>query len=225
MSTYEIEIKSLLNNKNSAEQLISKMKSVDAGTKLVSHNKQLNHYFKDGNIGDLYNNLKNLFEEEVQNKLKQIIEEGSDFSVRSREIDGVVKLVLKASIGDDTSDNGVSRIEFEEEVKNKSLDELDQYILDSGFIYQAKWSRERHEYVCKDINVCVDKNAGYGYVAEFERVINDQSLRDITERELRNFMKLVGCEELAQDRLERMFAFYNTHWKNYYGTEKVFIID
>ena len=39
--------------------------------------------------------------------------------------------------------------------------------------YQAKWSREREEHTFKGLNVCIDKNAGYGYVAELERVIDD----------------------------------------------------
>lgn len=225
MTAYEIEIKSLLGTKDNAQRLIDKMKSVDADTMLVNHNKQLNHYFVGGDVENLYNDLKNLFGGEVQKKLKQMIKEGSDFSIRSREVGGVVKLVLKASIGDDTSANGVSRIEFEEEVRGMSFNELDQRVLDSGFSYQAKWSRERQEYVCKDINVCIDKNAGYGYLAEFERVIDDRSLSGVAQRELRDFMKLVECEELAQDRLERMFAFYNTHWSDYYGTEKVFVIN
>jgi hypothetical protein len=31
--------------------------------------------------------------------------------------------------------------------------------------------------------------------------------------------------ELEQDRLARMFSFYNANWPDYYGTEKVFIIE
>jgi hypothetical protein len=38
-------------------------------------------------------------------------------------------------------------------------------------------------------------------------------------------MKSVGAEELNQDRLARMFAFYNAHWPEYYGTEKVFTVE
>jgi hypothetical protein len=38
-------------------------------------------------------------------------------------------------------------------------------------------------------------------------------------------MAKLGVEELPQDRLERMFAHYNAHWPEYYGTEKVFVIE
>ncbi len=37
-------------------------------------------------------------------------------------------------------------------------------------------------------------------------------------------MNKLKCEELAQDRLERMFEHYNKNWPEYYGTEKVFLI-
>jgi hypothetical protein len=38
-------------------------------------------------------------------------------------------------------------------------------------------------------------------------------------------MKELGVKELDQKRLERMFAFYNTHWPEYYGTDKIFTIE
>jgi hypothetical protein len=37
-------------------------------------------------------------------------------------------------------------------------------------------------------------------------------------------MAELGIEELDAARLERMFAYYNAHWPEYYGTEKVFDI-
>ena len=38
-------------------------------------------------------------------------------------------------------------------------------------------------------------------------------------------MKDFEVEELSQDRLERMFSFYNNNWSDYYGTEKIFNIE
>jgi hypothetical protein len=42
---------------------------------------------------------------------------------------------------------------------------------------------------------------------------------------IKNIMTRLWVEELQQDRLERMFTFYNTNWPDYYGTEKVFTIE
>src|SRR3989344_4557302 len=65
--------------------------------------------------------------------------------------------------------------------RNKQLNhyftggELGTLILSAGFAYQAKWSREREEYLCHGINITLDKNAGYGWLAEFEKVVDDMS--------------------------------------------------
>jgi adenylate cyclase class IV len=73
--------------------------------------------------------------------------------------------------------------------------------------------------------VCLDKNAGYGYVAEFEKVTDDALKVDTLKAELRSLMSELGVTELPQDRLERMFAHYNQHWAEYYGTNNVFTIE
>jgi predicted adenylyl cyclase CyaB len=156
-------------------------------------------------------------------KLRDLFTKGKEFSVRTRDKDGTVLLVVKASVDDTTSSNGVTRMEFEERVP-LTLDELDQTLLDAGFTYQAKWSREREEYLCRGVAVTLDKNAGYGWLAEFEKIVQDESQLDAARQEVRALMEQCGVQELQQDRLERMFAFYNAHWGEYYGTEKVFTI-
>src|SRR3989338_4216482 len=222
MSQYEIEIKSMLGSSGKAAKLKEKIR--EKGGELLNSNKQLNHYF----ILNDVNKFKEKFNPHLfgENKVKfnKILEEGSNFSVRTRDTDGKVLLVVKASIGDDTSSNGVSRMEFESEME-MTLDELDKLLLDLGLKYQAKWSREREEYKLGDTNICLDKNAGYGYLAEFEKVVTDRTLADAVKKELLGLMKDFGVEELPQGRLERMFSFYNNNWSDYYGTEKIFNIE
>ena len=224
MNNYEIEIKTLLGEKEFADALVHRMKELDPTCTSVETNKQLNHYFTGGNLEDLFEKTKHLFSPMVQEKFRHIAEKGIEFSVRSRQKNDTVLLVVKASVDSDSSSNAVSRLEFEEKV-DCSLDELDAMVLDAGFIYQAKWSREREEYVYKGANVCIDKNAGYGYLAEFEKVVSDGSTLDAVRAELDVLMRELGVAELPQDRLERMFAFYNTNWPEYYGTDKTFILE
>lgn len=84
-------------------------------------------------------------------------------------------------MNDESSSNGTARIEWEVDLPSMTLDEMDTLVLQAGFSYQAKWSREREGYMLNDNTVlCLDKNAGYGYLAEFERVIDDPSLVDST---------------------------------------------
>jgi predicted adenylyl cyclase CyaB len=224
MSHFEIEVKSLLGEKERADALKQKMQVLDPATTLISSNKQLNHYFEGGDMEQLFQNVKDLFTEEQQAKLRTTIERGTEFSIRTRQKDDEILLVLKASIDEGTSANTVKRIEFEEPV-SITLDELDERLLSAGFSYQAKWSREREEYAYKGASVCLDKNAGYGYLAEVEKIVHDEALADVVRAEIDELMSELELIELEQERLARMFAHYNANWPEYYGTEKVFLIE
>ncbi len=224
MAHFEIEIKSLLGQKDAADALKEKLAATDAGSALVSTNSQLNHYFEGGNIDALYQKVEHLFGAAEQEKLQRVIEKGTSFSVRTRERDGEVLLVVKASVDEGTSANTVSRLEFEERVA-VTLDSLDRLVESAGYHYQAKWSREREEYSYRGLNVCIDKNAGYGYLAEFEKVIDTEDQIATTRAAIEAIMAELGVVELSQDRLARMFDFYNNNWADYYGTDKTFIIE
>lgn len=223
--SYEVEIKSLLGSKDSAELLKNNLQKLYPDTKLVSKGSQLNHYFnppKDFSL--IENNFAKYIPEDKKSTFANILEHGQKLSIRTRDADGKVILVIKASVGDDTSSNGVKRIEFESVMPMK-LAELDKLLLDSGCSYQAKWSREREEFKSGDMHVCIDKNAGYGYLAEFEKVSEDESALDSIRTTLLQEMKKLGVTELPQDRLERMFAHYNANWEKYYGTDNIFNIE
>lgn len=224
MSHFEIEVKTLLGEKERADALKAKMQELDPTCAHVSTNKQLNHYFKDGDLTKLYEKVEKLFSGEQHDKFKMIAERGTKFSVRTRQRDDEVLLVVKASIDEGTSENTVKRMEFEEPV-SVTLVELDALVLEAGFEYQAKWSREREEFEYKGINVCLDRNAGYGYLAEFEKIIQNESETEGVREELDMLMAELGVEELSQERLARMFDFYNTNWPDYYGTDKTFTIE
>jgi predicted adenylyl cyclase CyaB len=222
--SYEVEIKSLLGSKENALALIANLKKTFPNTKLIGKGNQFNHYFNvPKDLSALKEKTKNYIPESKHAEYDYMLSHGSKMSIRTRDADGKIILVVKASVGSDTSSNGVKRIEFEEKVP-LSLAEVDQLLLDSGCTYQAKWSREREEYQSSDMHVCIDKNAGYGYLAEFEKVIENETLLDIARLELENTMKSLGVNELPQDRLERMFSFYNSHWGEYYGTDKTFTV-
>lgn len=224
MSHFEIEIKSLLGEKDKAEALLKAMKTNDKDCALLSKNTQLNHYFTGGSIHELYKKVEHLFTGVEHEKIKIISERGKDFSIRTRQRDAEVLLVIKAAIDGGTSANAVSRLEFEEPVA-VTLAELDALLMTAGYTYEAKWSREREEYSYKGIAVCIDKNAGYGYLAEFETVTDDEASLPEVRAKLKELMDELNVAELPQDRLARMFAHYNQNWADYYGTEKTFNID
>jgi len=224
MSHFEIEVKSLLGEMKNAEALKAKMCALDPNCKQLSSNRQLNHYFHKGEIKDLFSQVESLFSGEQHEKFKMIAERGKRFSVRTRQRDEEVLLVVKASIDEGTSENTVKRMEFEEPVP-VTLDALDALVEAAGYEYQAKWSRDREEFSYKGANVALDKNAGYGYIAEFEKIVPDESQADATRSELDVLMAELGATELGQERLSRMFAHYNANWAEYYGTDKTFTVE
>ncbi len=226
MPNYEIEIKSLLGSRERADELKRRVVKLFPALKTLPSHKQLNHYFNEPkDLKTIEKVIAPLFPKEKQKELSHLIAgiKGS-VSIRTREADDKVFFIIKASIGDDSSANGVSRIEFEEGVA-LSLEALDKKLLDAGLSYQAKWSREREHYDLGSVHITVDKNAGYGYLAEFEKMIDDGGEAEYARQELKALMTELGCEELPQARLERMFAYYNTHWEEFYGTEKVFTLE
>jgi adenylate cyclase class IV len=224
MSHFEIEVKSLLGDKAIADRLKERMCALDPECVCISTNRQLNHYFEGGVMEDFYEAVKELFDDAGKEKLHSIIERGTEFSIRSRQKDEQVLLVVKAAIDEGTSANTVKRMEFEEPV-SVTLDELDERILNVGFFYQAKWSREREEYAYKGASIALDKNAGYGYLAEVEKIVQDEGLADVVRAEIDGIMRELELVELEQERLARMFAHYNANWPDYYGTDRVFIIE
>jgi len=221
--TYEIEIKSLLGSEENALSLKNKLIEIGEVEEIGRHS-QLNHYFNvPADFSVLLENILPYIPKERRESLEQILEEGKSHSIRTRDADGMVLFVIKASLDSGTSDNTVSRIEFEETV-DMTLQELDQLLLDSGFSYQAKWSRDREEYKFGDINITIDKNAGYGYLAEFEKIVDSENKIESAKQDLLDTMVQLEVEELMQDRLERMFEHYNNNWMDYYGTDNIFII-
>lgn len=235
MQTYEVEVKALLGSPERAEDVRRRMKRNDPACQMQTKNKQLNHYFESGSLEKLAEVMAPHLSSDAKKKLTDFASRAKSFSVRTRDKDperssasdgagGSVLLVVKATIGDDSSANGVVRMEFEEKV-SMGLDELDKLVLSAGFSYQAKWSREREEYLCKGVNVTLDKNAGYGWLAEFEKIVESEKQLGNARGEVDALMRELGVEELPQDRLERMFSFYNAHWPEYYGTDKIFTIE
>src|SRR3989344_292959 len=225
MANFEIEIKSLIGSRQNADALVAKMKQLDPAFAERGRHKQLNHYFMGGDLNKFSDAFLPKDDSEKLALFDKTVSLKGNISVRTRQTDTHTILVMKASVDDTTSSNGTARLEFELEFPDMTIEQLDKMLLDSDFQYQAKWSREREEYKYKGLNVTVDKNAGYGYLAEFESVVDDAKQANSVKSNIRQIMVELGAVELNQDRLARMFDYYNKNWQDYYGTEKVFNIE
>lgn len=226
MHSYEIEIKVLLWDKPSRDNFMNAVNINFPATKHSYSESQKNHYFEGGNLKTLGEVFAEYISPEETVRLQDIEKNVKSFSVRTRGTVDETILVVKATMNAETSSNGTARIEWEVDLAPMPIEKMDELVLRAGFQYQAKWSREREEYQLNhDTALCIDRNAGYGYVAEFERVIDDETQIESTRAELLGMIESLGFEELAQDRLARMFDFYNQNWREYYGTEKVFTVE
>jgi hypothetical protein len=129
---YEVEIKSLLGAKEHADKLRNALQNIDPAMKLVGKGSQLNHYFlppADAKQFDLLKKvLMPILPEDTHKALARIAEHGTKVSIRTRRTDTKTLFIIKASVSDDTSSNGVARIEFEAPVQI-SLDELDKILM------------------------------------------------------------------------------------------------
>ena len=226
MHSYEVEIKVLLGDEVSKDIF---MKKVQESFPELTHSYtelQNNHYFQWGDVTALLLVFDSLVSKTEREKLENIEQSAKSFSVRTRGTPTQTIIVVKATVNDETSSNGTARIEWEVDLAPMSLDEMDALVLSAGFEYQAKWSRARDGFeLNEDTVLCLDRNAGYGYLAEFERVIDDANLVDSTRTDLLQIIDSLGYTELDQARLARMFDFYNQNWPDYYGTDKVFTIE
>ena len=226
MHSYEIEIKVLIGDESKKDIFMAKVRESFPSLSHSYSESQKNHYFEWGNLLHLLGTFREYLSDTEATSLHHLTKQAKSFSVRTRGTPTQTIIVVKATVNDESSSNGTARIEWEVDLAAMTLDEMDTLVLQAGFSYQAKWSREREGYMLNDNTVlCLDKNAGYGYLAEFERVIDDPSLVDSTWVELLHIIDSLGYTELDQARLARMFDFYNKNWSEYYGTEKVFTLE
>jgi len=221
MNNIEIEVKILLQSQENAEKFLKALKK-NSEVKIFEKSSQLNHYFRNWDLNILSNNIKKYLNSEDKIKLEDLINKAKWFSVRTRKLNDRVILVIKATLNEnEDSINWTWRIEFEADI-NLSINELDELILNSWFEYETKYSRDRIEYRYKDYNVTIDKNSGYWYLAEIEKVVKDKKDLEKITKEIRDEIKLLWFKELSQERIWRMYKHYINVWPHYYGTNNWF---
>lgn len=220
---YEIEIKSLLGSQERTDELLSTVKLLDPDMEQVNEQYQLNHYFKNGNIARLIEEFKTELSEGQQSLLHEIAKRATSVNVRSRQKNDSVLLIVKGSLDKSSAAHSHQRMEFETPLP-LAINELDQRIQRAGWGLEAKWQAERKMYAALGLTLDVFFTPGYGYMIEFEKVVTDDTDRETAHRQVVDVMNKLGVEELPNDRLERMFAYYNEHWPEYYGTRNIFTI-
>jgi len=234
-TNYEIELKVLLWNTFPPNTFINALRKDFESVVELWEQTQRNHYFEIPHRSQIIPAFEERLPIDQENKfLISNFRNGKDIVIRTREINEPntktqVLLVMKSTIDSWTSQNGTIRKELEIEVP-MTIEDLDSTLIAWAEIKpQAKWSRTRKtfEVISKDwfkFTVCLDKNAWYGYLAEFEVVVQDSSKIQETKKNLLDCITHMWLQELPWDQLQRMFEFYNKNWETFYQTQNYFFI-
>lgn len=223
---FEVEVKTLLGSREAAAAFVTKLQDSAGSLKELARSNQLNHYFdSNGDREQVAAAVTPFLTATDLAAFRQILGQATSFALRTRDADGKILLVIKAAKGDGDDQHALERLEGEYPTTAPDIDTLDEAIRSAGYDFLSKWSRERVEYGYKDYTVCIDKNAGYGYVAELEKVVPSSGEAETARAEILAELAALGAEELSQERVGRMFEYYNEHWPEYYRTEKTFTIE
>jgi len=218
----EVEIKALL-----TEDLSSfRRKAEKAGFQYQREEAQLNHYFRVTEEFELAT-----FVDEYN--LSSDVLKAKSVAIRTREISSPnlnsvtgdslfntkTLLVVKYVLDGEDVQNGKDRYEIEIDC-TENITHVDSALIKYGLEYRSLWSRERLTYFHpeKEITLCLDKNAGYGYLVELERMVSEEKRED-SFKELCDTLEFLGLDMLESNLLETMFKYYETHYEDYYGTE------
>lgn len=233
-TNYEIELKVLLWNSFPPTTFIKALSKDFKSVVERWEESHRNHYFEIPHRTQILPAFEERLPIDHEDKLLIAnFRNGKDIVVRTREIQANdtkrVILVMKSTVDEWTSQNGTIRKELEIPVP-LAIEDLDSILIACAEIRpQAKWSRTRKTFdvVDKDwfyFTVCLDKNAGYWFIVEFEVVVNKPSVIESTKKKLQDCIQHMWLRELPADQLHRMFEFYNKNWESFYQTENYFFI-
>lgn len=140
-----------------------------------------------------------------------------DFRIRRTDKESFL-ILKKGWMHDD------DREEVEIKFDKKDFLTLDKLITDLGYKYDTKWYRKRIEYKYKNFNIDIDFNAGYGWLAEIEKLVKDENA-DKAKKEIIDFASEIGLKPTPKSTFDKMYKFYKKNWKHYYDSKEVFSLE
>lgn len=139
--------------------------------------------------------------------------------LRIRRTDKEAYLILKKGWMHDSN-----RDEVEIRVDRKDFLRLDEILRSLGFEYDTKWYRKRKEYKYKKFNITIDFNAGYGWIAEIELMVNSGN-EDKAKKAILALAKEIGIEPASKVLFDKMYHYYKKNWQHYIETKSTFDIN
>jgi adenylate cyclase class IV len=159
--------------------------------------EQLINYFKSNNY---------ILKEEKQ--VTTYFKGDTDF--RLMNTPDYLKLWLKkGQIHDD------AREEMNVVVEKKYETDLVKMLNVLGYEEEIKWYRKRLELQYEDFEVTIDYSIGYGYIVEFELMVNDESKVDRAKEKIEELFNKFDIENTPKEEFNNRYNDYKINWKNY----------
>lgn len=142
-----------------------------------------------------------------------------NLDLRIRRTDSEAFLILKKGWMHDEN-----REEIEVRVAREDFEKLDTILTNLGYEYDTKWHRERTEYRYEAFTIVVDFNAGYGWVAEIEKVVGEGE-EDAAKKDILDLAEKIGLEPTPPEVFDNMYKYYKENWQHYYDSGETFTLD
>lgn len=103
------------------------------------------------------------------------------------------------------------REEIEIKVENEYFEKLEDLFKILGYDVEIKWFRTRWQFLWEGINVSVDYTKGYGYIIEFEKIVEDKPEQEYLN--LKSKLEDLGIQISSKDEFDQQFKNYKENWK------------
>lgn len=137
---------------------------------------------------------------------------------RIRKTDNCAFIILKKGWMHDDD-----REEIEIKIDRKDFQKADKIFTSLGFKYDTKWYRVRKEYRYKDFNISIDFNAGYGWIAEIEKIVR-KGHEEKAKKDILQLARIVNIKPASKSLFDKMYKYYKNNWPYYFDSKTTFDI-
>ena len=104
------------------------------------------------------------------------------------------------------------REETEIKFDRNNFETLEKMFLALGYKVQIKWFRKRHNFKWQGIDVAIDYTKGYGYIIEFEKLVEENEKEKALEF-LKGKFNLLNIPLTSREEFNQKFNYYKENWK------------
>lgn len=133
-----------------------------------------------------------------------------DIDFRLMNTPNYLKLWLKkGKIHDD------AREEMNVIIDKKYENDLFRMLETLGYEVEIKWFRKRIQLQYQQFDVTIDYSIGYGYIVEFELMVNEEVNIDQAKKELQSAFKKFNIDDSSKEEFNSKYNDYKNNWLEY----------